>query len=141
MDSLDYAQQIAARFNLDLGDTDRMLLDAIRHVREGTVGARRPTYRAALKKAAGLLADWLEHGAECHVTLDWADLARFARSHTPSHVWAICIAKARAASAVRCDKCDGENTDPESSNYCPKCRADYQERIASDPETRPVGTR
>lgn len=39
-----------------------------------------------------------------------------------------------------CDKCEGENDRANESNYCTRCSAEYQARIALDPETRPVGT-
>ena len=40
-----------------------------------------------------------------------------------------------------CDKCDGENDIHESSNYCSKCRDEYQRRVAKQYETRPIDVR
>lgn len=39
-----------------------------------------------------------------------------------------------------CDKCEHPNDRADESNYCSRCSAEYQARVARDPETRPVGS-
>jgi uncharacterized membrane protein YvbJ len=38
-----------------------------------------------------------------------------------------------------CDKCGKENDISDFSGYCSTCRAEYQNRVASNYETRPIG--
>lgn len=46
-----------------------------------------------------------------------------------------------ATKKVACDKCGKPNDRCEEGNYCSKCAKEYQDRIAKDPEQKPVGTK
>lgn len=40
-----------------------------------------------------------------------------------------------------CDKCNSQNDQPETSNYCTACASAYHERVAASYETRPIAAK
>jgi hypothetical protein len=96
MDSRDYAHKLEKEFAVDHTDALKMLDMETDEQQEGPYHGGKIRYQQALDAAYESIRDWLLHGDQYAVNLDWDSMVQFVASHRRACVWAVLLSKAKA---------------------------------------------